>query len=431
MSLTARFLAAEVLIDVVVGDKYSNLILPKTLAKSGLSDRDRSLATELVYGTIRLKKRHDARIAHVSERSLSDIDSKLLVILEMGVHQLYEMRIPDHAAVTETVDIAKKICGQGSGAFTNAILRQLVRNTDIQLTNDEHSSHPEWIVSSYRDALRDEKQTQALLEANNAPVSPTLVAWPGKSSLKELVDAGAQRIVGTRFAAQYAGNPATLPAIKERRAGVQDYGSQLVTELFAATQNSHLRWLDMCAGPGGKSALLSALLPKNANDFVANEISLPRAELVRHVIHHGIVNTADARSMSGETYDRILLDAPCSGIGALRRRPELRWRRSLQDVKNLVILQRELFDSAVRNIAPGGLIGYVTCSPHIHETRQQVRHFLKTYPDISLMSLEPYMAAIEAPERYRDALLEDGTLQLWTHRHETDSMFMALFQRRS
>ena len=158
---------------------------------------------------------------------------------------------------------------------------------------------------------------------------------------------GATPLTGTHFAASYAGNPGELEVVRRRRAGVQDYGSQLVVEIFAQTKNAAgLRWLDLCAGPGGKSALLSSLLDPQNDQFLANEISEPRAQLVKQVIAFGDVANSDGRSLEHGTFDRILIDAPCSGIGALRRRPELRWRRSLNDVKNLAVLQSELLDAA-------------------------------------------------------------------------------------
>lgn len=425
MSLSARHLAAEVLIDVLLGESYSNLLLPKKLATSSLNERDRALVTELVYGTIRLKGRHDARISRVSDRSLTEIDPKVLVLLEMGVHQLRELRIPDHAAVSETVTVAKKICGQASASFVNAILRNILRSDDL----DAHNvSHPDWILSSYQDCLRNENAVTELANANNAPAEPTLVAWPGKSTVAELVAVGAVALPDTHFAATYAGNPADIALVRNRQAGVQDYGSQLVTEIFAgtATKGRKLRWLDLCAGPGGKSSLLTAILAETENEFVANDISAPRAALVKQVISFGVVCSEDGRTFEHGSFDRILIDAPCSGIGALRRRPELRWRRTINDVKTLISLQSELLDSAVRQIAPDGIIAYVTCSPHLHETKRQVRDFLSRHKDFAVLPILPTAVGADMS----DALLEDGTLQLWTHKHGTDAMFMAMFQRK-
>lgn len=428
MSINPRQVAAEVLIDVLINGAYSNILLPRTLNKSSLAPRDKSLVTELVYGTLRLKGRHDQRIASVANRPLAEIDPKVLAILEMGSHQLFEMRIPSYAAVSGTVDVARSIAGHGSSSFVNAVLRSLTNSNDH---SSEQATHPDWIISSYKDALKSDEEVAELVSANNRPTTPTLVAWPGRSSINELMNEGATPLTGTQFAASYAGNPGELEVVRRRRAGVQDYGSQLVVEIFAQTKNATgLRWLDLCAGPGGKSALLSSLLDPHHDSFLANEISEPRAQLVKQVIAYGDVVNGDGRSLEHGTFDRILIDAPCSGIGALRRRPELRWRRSLNDVKNLAVLQSELLDAATTYLAPHGIIGYVTCSPHLHETRAQVRSFLKRHPDFSILPVSSLpISDAEVAKTFENAILDDGTFQLWTHKHQTDSMFMAMFSR--
>ena len=423
MPVDPRRVAAEVLIDVLLNGAYSNIVLPKVLNKSSLDSRDKAFVTELVYGTLRLKGRHDHRIAQVSDRALDSIDPKVLVLLELGTHQIFEMRTPGYAAVSGTVDVARAITGQSSSSFVNAVLRSLTQHEDV---SSELETHPEWIISSYKDALKNDQEVSELISANNSPVSPTLVAWPKKSTIEELISLGATAIPGAHFAASYDGNPGELEPVRNRRAGVQDYGSQLVVELFAATKNeSGFRWLDLCAGPGGKSALLSALLNPAVDTFIANEISQPRSELVKQVISFGEVNCGDGRTLSLGSFDRILIDAPCSGIGALRRRPELRWRRSLNDVKNLAILQSELLQASVNYLNSGGVIAYVTCSPHLHETKSQIRSFLKRNPNFSIVPI----TAENLDARFKDAVLDDGTMQLWTHKHQTDSMYLALLKR--
>ena len=421
-----RLLAFEVLAEVELQGAYSNLLLPKALTESSLDDKDRAFATELVYGTLRMQGRHDHFISAASDRILEQIDQKALIVLRLGTHQLKQMRVPSHAAIYESVELAKKVVGKSTASFVNAILRKIDSLDFEQLSKptQEYSrlaleySHPEWIVSSYFDSLKNSSEVISLLQANNNPAKPTLIAWPGLATQGDLLEAGALAIATSSVAATFDGNPGDIAAIRERRAGVQDLGSQLVVEKFYDQFKPNLRWLDLCAGPGGKAAYLSALLKRDGGFLLANEISNERAKLVSQVIHHGKVNVSDGRSMPDELekFDRILLDAPCTGIGALRRRPEVRWRRSLQDLKNLTALQSELLESATRLLSPGGIIAYVTCSSHQAETKFQIRSFLKQHSNFTRIPVNDHRADI------------DGDLQLWPHRDGTDAMFLSLLK---
>ena len=421
-----RLLAFEVLAEVELQGAYSNLLLPKALTESSLDDKDRAFATELVYGTLRMQERHDHFISAASDRILEQIDPKALIVLRLGTHQLKQMRVPSHAAIYESVELAKKVVGKSTASFVNAILRKIDSLDFEQLSKptQEYSrlaleySHPEWIVSSYFDSLKNSSEVISLLQANNNPAKPTLIAWPGLATQGELQEAGALAIATSSVATTFDGNPGDIAAIRERRAGVQDLGSQLVVEKFYDQFKPNLRWLDLCAGPGGKAAYLSALLKRDGGFLLANEISNERAKLVSQVIHHGKVNVSDGRSMPDELgkFDRILLDAPCTGIGALRRRPEVRWRRSLQDLKNLTALQSELLESATRLLSPGGIIAYVTCSSHQAETKFQIRSFLKQHSNFTRIPVKDERAD------------NDGDLQLWPHRDGTDAMFLSLLR---
>lgn len=422
-----RLLAFEVLVQVELEGAYSNLILPKALTDSALEVKDRAFATELVYGSLRMQGRHDHFIAAASNRALEQIDSKALIVLRIGTHQLKEMRVPSHAAIYESVELAKKVVGKSTSSFINAILRK-IDSLDFEvlpIPNQEFSrlaleySHPEWIVSSYFDSLKSEEEVRNLLKANNSAAKPVLIAWPGLASIDELVDAGALPITTSGVAASFDGNPGDIPAIRQRRAGVQDLGSQIVVEKFYQSFLPDLRWLDLCAGPGGKAAYLSALLKRDGGYLLANEISNERAKLVSQVLHHGEITVNDGRSFPEELgkFDRILLDAPCTGIGALRRRPEVRWRRNLQDLKNLTQLQSELLDSATRLLSSNGVIAYVTCSSHQAETKFQIRSFLKRHSTFTRIPVED-----ERADR-------DGDLQLWPHRDGSDAMFLSLLRK--
>ena len=184
------------------------------------------------------------------------------------------------------------------------------------------------------------------------------------------------------------------------------------------------RWLDMCAGPGGKAALLGALADIDGAHVDAVEVSEHRARLIRKTVRDLPVHVqvADARAAGLDPgFDRILLDAPCSGLGSLRRRPEARWRRQPADVDELVVLQRELLTEAVRLVRPGGVVVYSTCSPHPAETVEVVSSVLAEHPDVEQIDARPLVPA--------DQLGDGPHVQLWPHMHGTDAMFLAVLRR--
>jgi 16S rRNA (cytosine967-C5)-methyltransferase len=432
----ARLLAFELVMQVNQEGAFANIRLPELLSKSKLDLADRAFCTELSYGTLRLQGRHDYIATKYLDRPIQEIDSKIINLIRIGIHQLTKMRVAQHAAVSETVEVAKHVAGESKASYVNAILRkvsindntlpELLNLPNLQRLAIEHS-HPEWIVSAFYDLLKDWQMVEDLLIANNTPASPDVVAWPGKSSMKELVELGATPIEGFVNGANINVIPVNFSPITERRAGVQDRGSQLVIENFLATFEPGLSWLDMCAGPGGKAAYLyNSLAARDPKaKFLANEPISHRAELVKRVVNNSQVISVDGTDPANftELYDRILVDAPCTGLGALRRRPEARWRKSLNDLKELVLLQRKLLASSYKLLKPSGVIAYVTCSPHMAETRAQVVHFLSDHKDMEIL---PFNRLSDA---HKVGLLPDGSLQLWTHRNHSDSMFMVLFQK--
>ena len=433
----ARLLAFDLLTEVNRNDGYSNLLLPQALNASKLDDRDRSLVTELLYGTLRMQGKHDWVLAQISDRPWSEVDPGIVDICRLGVHQIHEMRIPDHAAVAATVEVSRKRIGESKASFVNALLRSVTRKSIedwfaplITLSDPVERlaitySHPEWIVSAYYDLLKDWNEVEAALKINNEAATPTLVSWPGFSRQQDLIDIGGEPTEFSPYGVHWKGNPGALDLIKARKIGVQDEGSQLVADVFSkvATGNS---WLDLCAGPGGKAALLSSIARERGITFAANEISQARAELVKQVVHGDRVMVSDGRAigLSDEKFDAILIDAPCTGLGALRRRPEVRWRRTLQDLRALTQLQRELVDSAIQALNPGGVLGYATCSPHLAETSIQIADIRKKHSDLQQIIVDDFL-----PSSLHDAT-RDGAMSLWTHKHGTDAMYLALFRKK-
>lgn len=407
---------------------------------------------------------YDVVVAACADRPVSAIDDKVLDVMRLGCHQLLGMRVPVHAAADQTVGLARAVTGAGAAGFVNAVMRR-VAEQDRQAWVEQvaprdggqaalavRHSHPEWVVEALRAALAGHEgreatgELEALLEADNASPRVHLVARPGLVTVEELLAAAdAERSSLSPLGVVLSGgDPGAIAAVREGRAAVQDEGSQLVAQALAGAAVADgvpARWLDLCAGPGGKAGVLGALAVQSGADLTAVEVSDHRADLVRQTLQslsdHAAaqgrsieVRTADGRELGEEehaAYGKVLVDAPCTGLGALRRRPEARWRRQPGDLATLGPLQRDLLRSALDAVAPGGVVLYATCSPHLAETRFVVGDVVKRRDDIEVLD------AAQALQAVATGPLEVGGgapyAQLWPHRHGTDGMFVALLRR--
>ncbi len=434
-----RRAAYDVLVAVRKDAAYANLVLPGLLRERSITGRDAALATELTYGALRGQGLYDAVLQACVDRPLKQVDPPVLDVLRLGAHQLLRTRIPAHAAVSATVDLARRVLSAGPVAFVNAVLRKVaVKDLDAWVAQlapaDDRlgalalqHSHPRWIASAFRDALGgDLWQTAAALAADDARPEVHLVAR--RIPRDELLGgSGGTSGPFSPYAVRLGeGDPGALAAVQHGRAGVQDEGSQLMALALAAAPvlGPDRLWVDLCAGPGGKAALLDVIAGERGARLVAFEAQHHRSRLVRR---SGVADvlTADSRQppMAPGSADRILLDAPCSGLGALRRRPEVRWRRQPSDLPALTRLQGELLDSAARLLRPGGVLAYVTCSPHLAETVVPVLDVLRRFPELEQIDARPMLAGV--PD------LGDGpAVQLWPHLHGTDAMHLSLLRRR-
>ncbi|MFS0885495.1 RsmB/NOP family class I SAM-dependent RNA methyltransferase [Aeromicrobium sp. 179-A 4D2 NHS] len=420
MSADPREVAYDVMTAVRERDAYVNLLLP-TLLKD-LSQRDAALATELTSHTIRRQGTYDAIIDSVAT---GKVDPAVRDALRLGTHQLLAMRIPAHAAVDTTVRLVRRKVGHKPVGFTNAVLRKIAAK-DLETWLDELTagrdrydalairySHPRWVVEALEQAVGAD-QLEALLEADNVPPHVTLVARPGLVDPDELPGEPGRHSPYAKVLTG-GGDPGHIGAVRLGRAGVQDEGSQLVaiTTAEAPIEGYDTHWLDLAAGPGGKAALLGALAAQRGASLVANEVQPHRADLVRQSVRalkNVEVTVHDGRQgpWEEESFDRVLLDAPCTGLGALRRRPEARWRRRPEDVGELVALQQQLLAHAIDLVRPGGVVGYATCSPLPAETRAVVDAVLA----------ERHDAEVESEHHW------------WPHTDGTDAMYLAVLRRR-
>ncbi len=442
----ARQAALDLLTAVRADGAYANLALPKILNERRIFGRDAGLATELAYGTCRAMGLLDAILARGSGRPLAELDGIVHDALRLGAYQLLRTRIPAHAAVSATVNLIRTGPKPGAAGFVNAVLRRVSERDeqawvellapDVNVDPIGHfaveTAHPRWIAEAIADAIgvpqkADYDELHAALVADDQRPRVHLVARPGRITVDELIEEsdGIPAAYSPFGVYLPEGDPGRIRAVATGRAAVQDEGSQLVAIALATASlpGSDTRWLDLAAGPGGKAALLGAIAAERGATLEAVEITPHRAELVKQTVV-GLpvtVHIADGRDsgLPEASFDRVLLDAPCTGLGALRRRPEARWRRSPADVAELVQLQGELLAAASKLVRPGGIIGYVTCSPHLAETEQLIAN----RPEgLEIIDARPYFPGVPS--------LGDGpTVQLWPHRHGTDAMFVALLRK--
>lgn len=493
----ARDVALAALRTVVDQDAYANLLLPGLLRRARLTGRDAAFTTGLVYGTLRARGTLDAVLAACVDRPLTELDPAALDVLRLGAYQLLVLGTPSHAGVSASVDLARRAVGPGVGRLVNAVLRRVsaqpldawvervapAESVDPVGRLAVQAWHPAWVVGAFRDALGGSlAETAAALAADNTAPLVTLAARPGRITAADLL---AEALTATEStpgtdespdpdeavlpeqtpaddgreepgassgpsapparAGRWSplavvlsgGDPARLAAVRSARAGVQDEGSQLVPLALAAaptTGDDTGWWLDACAGPGGKAALLAGLAAEVGARLLAGELQPHRARLVDGALRASpgstaIVADATAAPWALGTFDRVLLDAPCSGLGSLRRRPEARWRRTPADLATLRVTQRSLLGGALRAVRPGGVVAYATCSPHLVETSVVVGDALR---DAARADTPLRVERLHTPDHLPSGLdlpTDRDDAQLWPHRHGTDAMYLALLRR--
>jgi len=464
----ARRAAYDVLRAVADRDAYANLLLPALLTERGLTGRDAAFATELTYGTLRGRGTYDAIVAACSDRD--QLDPTVRDVLRLGAHQLLATRVGPHAAVATSVDLAKDVCGPRPSGFVNAVLRRVATRdldgwTEIVAPSRDRDpygylavrhSYPRWIIEAFADALGQAStaELEAALAAGNLRPDVVLAVTPGRAASQDSAsqdpasqDPGAPDTTPTRWSPYglrlAAGDPA--PYVASGQAVVQDEASQLAALALtrvslsptgnASDPGPDRLWLDMCAGPGGKARLLAGLAAERGARLVASDVrpqragrvldALRRAELDGAEFDRAVI-AADGRHVPWRpgTFDRVLADVPCSNLGSLRRRPEARWRKTPDGVPELAAVQRELLNAAIESVRPGGVVAYVTCSPHLAETRDVVTAVAGLRGDVTILDAPSVLADVPGP-----CASDPRFAQFWPHRHGTDAIFLALLKR--
>ena len=444
-------------------------MLPALLTERGLTGRDAAFATELTYGTLRGRGTYDAIVAACSDRD--QLDPTVRDVLRLGAHQLLATRVGPHAAVATSVDLAKDVCGPRPSGFVNAVLRRVATRdldawTEIVAPSRDRDpygylvvrhSYPRWIVEAFADAL-DQASTAELedaLAAGNLRPDVVLAVTPGRPASQSPASQSpasqspasqnpdAPDTTPTRWSPYglrlAAGDPA--PYVASGRAVVQDEASQLAALALTRVSvgddasdpgdpGADRLWLDLCAGPGGKARLLAGLAAERGARLVASDVRPHRARRVVDALRRAeldpAVIAADGRHVPWRprTFDRVLADVPCSNLGSLRRRPEARWRKTPDDVSELAGVQRDLLDAAIESVRPGGVVAYVTCSPHLAETRDVVTAVAGLRGDVTILDAPAVLA--DVPGLYAS---DPRFAQFWPHRHGTDAIFLALLRR--
>lgn len=435
----ARAVALAVLASVEEG-AYSNLKLNHVLRQARLSREDAALATEITYGTLQRQNTLDWMLAPFLRREMSELDGWVRNLLRLSVYQLvYLDRVPAHAVVDEAVKLAKKWGNAGVGGFVNAVLRNFLRHPERRHISDDlppirrlalEFSHPKWLVRRWLSQYGRER-TEAIMRHNNGRPVQAVRVNRLKCGREELLDRLRQQYPGdwqvspiAEQGLRYVGN-APLAYSRWYREGwltIQDESAQLVSEILDPQPG--MRVLDACAAPGGKTTHLAERMEDRGTvvawDVYDHKVKLVQQAARRLGLSSITVERFDARlgpDWPGEPFDAVLLDAPCSGLGVLRRRPEIKWTRREDDIPNLVRLQRELLDGVAPLVRPGGILVYSTCTLEREENEANVAWFLERHREFQLDRTTAH------------PLCAEGWVQIFPDQYDSDGFFIARMKR--
>ncbi len=441
-----RRAAYEILLRVDEG-AYADLVLDSVLNRSQLDGRDRGLVTELVYGVLRLRGRLDYALEPFSDRPLKRLQPDLLRLLRLGAYQLLELdRVPAHAAVNSSVELARDIGQEKATGLINGVLRALERGIDgIDWPEPENirrylqhvCSMPVWLSKEVMRILPN-TEARALGEALTTAAPQSLRVNSIKTDRNSLLDAlsaGGHQVHPCHYTADgiviERRGDGQLPGDTEGWYQVQDEASMLIAHLLDAQPGQQI--LDCCAAPGGKTTHLAALTA-NQSEIVALDKHPQRVELIRQGALRLGCNCIKARDwdlstppdfLEPQSFDRVLLDAPCSGLGVLRRNPESRWNKSAVNIRELAKIQPQLLTNVAPLVRPGGKLLYSVCTFTALETDEVVNRFLEEQPQFALEDLRPY-----SPPEWTELFSADGKLRTFPHRHAgMDAFFAARFVR--
>jgi 16S rRNA (cytosine967-C5)-methyltransferase len=436
-----RDAALSILMEINNNQAYSNLLLHRTIKKYNIETKDRALLTELTYGTLQHRMTLDYYLEPFVRGKL---DGWVRELLRMSLYQIvYLTKIPPHAVVHEAVEIAKRRGHKRIAPTVNGILRSVLRKGVRSLENLEdgvakiaiETSHPEWLIERWIE-LYGEEDAIAMAHENNNPASVTMRVNTAKTTVDEAIAALKAEGIEVRRGEvvpesliSESGNPSNTDSFKKGLITIQDESSMLPVN--ALDVEPGMKVLDMCAAPGGKTTHIAEKMNDEgevyAHDIHAHKIKLIQSNAERLGLESIIPKSGDSRelvNLYGESsFDRILLDAPCSGFGVIRRKPEIKYVKNENDIKGLLTIQSELLDTAEKLLKPNGIIVYSTCTVEHEENRGMVEKFLEKHKNIELIPL---------PNLHENKKLsiENDTLQVLPQHFGGDGFFVAAFRKK-
>jgi 16S rRNA (cytosine967-C5)-methyltransferase len=445
MSNAPREIALEVINRVHKTGSYANLLLPKRLQESDLDVRDRAFVTELTYGTLRAKGTLDWVVKKFSSQKIDKIPDLVLDLLRMSIYQIIYMDVPDHAAVNEAVDIAKKNFHPGISKFVNGLLRSVSREKENLPWPDRDADpvkyialkyfHPMWMVKSWIEEF-GVADTEALCAANNRPpkmmIRVNILKTDPDALAQALKDAGwtveAGSYLREALSVRGGGDITRLSQFKQGQFYVQDESSMIIAHVVDPQPGETV--LDAAAAPGGKTTHMVELM-KNKGQIISvdsnvNRVNLMKQNFSRMGASIALPIQADAKKINTvikKPVDRALLDAPCSGLGVLARRPDSRWNKTQEQITELMSLQTDMLDAVAGAVKPGGVLVYSVCTLTRQETRLVVERLLRIREDFYVDDIAAYL-----PESLR-ADVKDDMIQLLPHKHGVDGLFIARLRR--
>jgi 16S rRNA (cytosine967-C5)-methyltransferase len=449
MEKSVRQIALEILLKSDIGNERAHDVLHKTIRNHDLAENDRSFLTDLVYGTIRWRGSLDYIITQfIPPKKARKLESEILMILHLGLYQLFFMdKVPDYAAVNESVEIAKKYGNVGASGLVNAVLRRAIREKNIKYPDLKNPikhisakySHPEWMVKRWLERFGVE-ETVNLCLANNARPSLFIRANKLKATRTQLLESlekdGISASISNNIPESIEITELNMPidhlqSYKQGWFQVQDESSMLIALMLDPKPEETI--IDACSAPGGKSTHIAEIM-QNKGKILSVDIDAQRLDLLKeNCVRLGIdiveTITADARNIGeyiNEKADRILVDAPCSGLGVLRRRVEAKWRRTQEQILEFSELQYEILESVSNHVEPNGILVYCTCTIEPEENQQVVERFLKSRPEFQLESVLPFL-----PDGLKDKgiVSDEGFLQIYQHRQNMDGFFSARMRK--
>ncbi|WAA13653.1 16S rRNA (cytosine(967)-C(5))-methyltransferase RsmB [Fervidibacillus halotolerans] len=440
-----REVALDILESIEKKSSYSNLLLKHAIEKYNVSKKDANLLTEMIYGTLQRKLTIDYYLQPFIKKT-KKIEPWVMILLRLSVYQFaYLSKIPDHAIIHEAVEIGKKRGHKGIASFINGVLRSIQRKglPSIESFTDPidrlaiETSHPKWLVQKWVDQFGMDQTTQMCYE-NNTPPKQTARINRWKTSPQNVIDRLKQEGIDVKLSEHLPnaiqisqGHLASTFAFQKGWISIQDESSMLVG--FAIDPKEGERILDTCSAPGGKATDMAERM-NNTGTIIACDLHSHKLKLIEENKRRlGLTNIetikCDARKASAifppESFDRILVDAPCSGLGVIRRKPEIKYTKSEEDIQNLVKIQKEILHDAAKLVKKGGLLVYSTCTVVKEENEEVAEHFLKTHPDFE----RDTTFADRLPQSVQP-FIQGNRLQLFPQNLQSDGFFIASFKKK-